>query len=250
MSGKCITYTHPVLIFPQASFDSPFWIQDIMLAKSLVWSSMAIAVWKTICSASSFCFPLTHFHLLSSFSPLILLYLHIKNKGFHITNLGSPILPKNKKALWSHTFPTLPAYSTHSDVKGDQELLVASSELNAFLFSISHTQSTESFPKVSTDLFTMAPHNWYCILFSKLPSTTQTIFLSLPPHMYISIYLTLCALLSLNYSWRDGKALPTFILHDSTHSQVISATSSNISMLSTFRSLSYTPFQTRIWAYF
>lgn len=72
--------------------------------------------------------------------------------------------------------------------------------------------------------------------------------LSLPP--YVHIYLTLCALLSLNYSWRDRKALPTFILHDSTHSQVISAISSNISMLSTFRSLSYTPLQTKIWAYF
>lgn len=180
-----------------------------MLTKPLVRSSMAILVWKTICSPSSFCFPLTHFHLLSSFSHLILLCLHIKNKSFHITNLGSPILTKHKKALWCHTFPTLSAYSTHSAVKGDQELLAARSELNPFLFSISHAQSTES---LSIDLFTMAPHNWYCILFSKLPSTPQTIFLS--PHLHT--YLTLCTLLSLNYPWKDGEALPAFILHNST----------------------------------
>lgn len=191
-----------------------------MLAKSLVQTSMAVLVWKTICTPSSSCFPLTHFHLLSSFSHLILLCLHVKNKGFHITNLGSPILPKKQKALWSHTFPTLSAYSTHSDVKGDQELLVASSELNSFLFSISHAQSTESLPKVSIDLFTMVPHNWYRVSFPKLPSASQTIFLSLSPYVHTYLSHPLRTPLSLpplpNYSWREGAALPTFILHDST----------------------------------
>lgn len=171
-----------------------------MLAKSLVQTSMAVLVWKTICTPSSSCFPPTHFHLLSSFSHLILLCLHVKNKGFHITNLGSPILPKKQKALWSHTFPTLSAYSTHSDVKGDQELLVASSELNSFLFSISHAQSTESLPKVSIDLFTMVPHNWYRVSFPKLPSASQTIFLSLSPYVHTYLSHPLRTPLSLSLS--------------------------------------------------
>jgi len=158
------------------------------MAKSLVWSSVAILVWKTICSSRSFCFPLTHFHLLSSFSHLILLCLHTKNKRLS-TNLGSATLPKNKKALWSHTFPTLSAYSTHSDVKGDQELLVVSSELNPFLLHISHAQSTEPLPKVSIDLVTTALHNWHSISFSKLPSTSQTIPLSPPAYISVSIFV-------------------------------------------------------------
>lgn len=153
---------------------------------------------------------------LSSFSHLMLLCLHIKNKGFHITNLGCPILPKNKKALWSHTFPTLSTYSTHSGVKGDQELLVASSELNPFLFSISHAQSTESlFPR-----FPSTCSQWHLTTDTASRSLSwlqhRRLFFSLSPPMYISIYLTLCALLSLNYPWKDGEALPTFILHDST----------------------------------
>lgn len=162
-----------------------------MLALSFVRSSMAL-VWKTLCSPSSFWFPLTHFHLLSSFSHLILLCLHIKNKGFHITNLGSPILPKPKKALWSHSFPTLSAYSTQSGVKGDQVLLVASSELNPFLFSTSHMQSTESLPKVSIDLFITAPHN--CLQHHRL-------FFCLSPPLHLS-HCTLLSQLSLK-TWRS-----------------------------------------------
>lgn len=110
MSGRGVTYTHP--LFPRVYPNRHFGVQDVKLAKPLVWFSMAVLVWKTICTPGFFCFPLTHFHLLSSFSHLLLLCPHIKNKGFYITNFSSSILPKPKKPLWSHTFPSLSAYLT------------------------------------------------------------------------------------------------------------------------------------------
>lgn len=179
-----------------------------MLAKSLVWFSMAVLVRKTTCTPSFFCFPLAHFHHLSSFSHLILLCLHIKNKGFYITNFSSSILPKSKKPLWSHTFPTLLAYLTQRERRS--RIMAATSELSPFLFSISHVQSIESLPQVST-VFITAPHSWSCNSFFELPSTLMTPFLSLPP---ISIF----ALSSLNYPWRNRNLIhfdPTLLY---THS--------------------------------
>lgn len=102
MSGKGFAYTHP-LLFPQVYSKRHFGVQDVKLARPLVWFSMAVLAWKMICTP----FLLLPTDTLSSFSHLILLCLHIKNKGFYIQNFSSSILPKPRKALWSHTFPKL-----------------------------------------------------------------------------------------------------------------------------------------------
>lgn len=79
---------------------------------------MAVLVWKTIYNPSFFCFPLTHFHILQSFSQLILLCLYIKKKGFTLQISAPPFYQKKLGKVWDQRVISI----FNTNVKGDQEL--------------------------------------------------------------------------------------------------------------------------------
>lgn len=111
--------------------------------------------------------------------------------------------------------------------------MAATPELNPFLFSISHIQSIESLPKVSIDVFTMAPYNWSCISLSKLPSTSLTTLL--PPS------LSLC-------SSATPEVLLAFTLRDST--SILRWSQQHPQTPLCCQLLGLSPVQTKVSAYF
>lgn len=128
LSYMCIldmfSHSHPIAIFG-CSWSLQLW--DACFLQESALKAPPASHWHT---SHSFIF-------LTSRSPLV---SHYKLRLPHFT-----IKTNTQKALWSHTFSALSAYSVNSDAKGDPELLVTSPELCLLPFSTSCTVLQTSF---------------------------------------------------------------------------------------------------------
>ena len=139
----------------------------------------------------------------------------LKTKAFTLQTSAPPFYQNPKKLF--DLIPSQPYQHTHHTQMWK--------EIKNYLLPVQNwTHSCSASPTHSPlNLFPRFPltsSQWYLATdtASRSLSCLQhgRLFFSLSPPMYLSIYLTLCALLSLNSPWRDREALPTFILHGST----------------------------------
>lgn len=206
MSGRGITYTHPLLFHRYIPTDI---LGYRMLSQLNPWSDLVwlflYGKWSALQVSSAFQWhTFIFFHLShNSFSSVFTL----KTKVSTLQISAPPFYQNPKIPLWSHTFPSLLAYLT---------------QMWKVIKNYGCSSRTESIP------VQYLPHavHWicsqgfhWCFHNGTLQLILHLIFqaaFNITKYFSLSLSISVFALLSLSYLWKDREALSTFTLQDST----------------------------------